>query len=274
MPLNPNGKVDKPALPFPDTVAAAATVTPADALASKSMSSTERTIHDIWVRLLPGSPPTLPLDESFFDLGGHSILATRLIFELRKSLAVGAPLGLVFDFPTISALAQQLDSLRNGDLGLSDGQNKSTFTAPADTEYSDDAEVLLKTLQPAYKRPAPSTTPQTVFLTGATGFLGAFILRDLLSRPNEVKKVFCHVRASNPESAVARLRESGEARGAWEESWVTDGRVEAIVGDLTANKLGMSPEDWTRVAEEADIIVHNGAMVRSSFNSCQRNSKF
>ncbi|GAA5899685.1 L-aminoadipate-semialdehyde dehydrogenase [Sporobolomyces salmoneus] len=264
MPLNPNGKIDKPALPFPDTVAAAAASsgTTSSSTSNEQLTPTERTIHDIWLQLLPSPPSEIPLDESFFDLGGHSILATRLIFELRKTLAVGAPLGLVFDFPTIRSLAKELDSLRDSDLGLaSKGDNAA---AASDTEYSEDAEKLVDTLQPSYEKPAPSDSPKTVFLTGATGFLGAFILRDLLDvsrRGQHVKKVVCHVRASNVEKGMSRLRESGEGRAAWDEEWVKSGRLEVVTGDLESERLGMSEEIWNRLAEEVDVIVHNGAIV-------------
>lgn len=259
MPLNPNGKIDKPALPFPDTVAAAASSTAATN--SQNLSPTESAIHQIWARLLPAPPAEIPLDESFFDLGGHSILATRLIFEIRQSLAVGAPLGLVFDHPTIRALAKELDHLRNGDLGLAGDAKDRTSIIPLDTEYADDEAVLIKELRTSYEKPAATSLPRAVFLTGATGFLGAFILRDLLNRKDTVSKVICHVRASTPGAAMERLRESGEGRGAWEERWVTEGLVEVVTGDLDSPKLGMSEENWTRIASETESIVHNGALV-------------
>ncbi|GAA5964095.1 hypothetical protein JCM3765_000901 [Sporobolomyces pararoseus] len=267
MPLNPNGKIDKPALPFPDTVAAAAASAgnSSSSTSSEKLTPTERTIHDIWLQLLPSPPSEIPLDESFFDLGGHSILATRLIFELRKTLAVGAPLGLVFDFPTIRSLAKELDSLRDSDLGLAGDKEKgNNAAANPDNEYSEDADKLVETLPPSYEKPAPSESPKTVFLTGATGFLGAFILRDLLDvsrRGKQVSKVICHVRASNLEKGMSRLRESGEGRAAWDEEWVKSGRLEVVTGDLAEEKLGMGEEVWERLAKEVDVIVHNGAIV-------------
>ena len=96
MPLNPNGKIDKPALPFPDT-AQLAVVDAARADGKQSTATpTETAIQAIWTRILTNTS-SIPLDENFFDLGGHSILATRLIFEIRKAFLVDAPLGLVFD---------------------------------------------------------------------------------------------------------------------------------------------------------------------------------
>ncbi|KAG9003094.1 large subunit of alpha-aminoadipate reductase, partial [Tulasnella sp. 427] len=115
MPLNPNGKIDKPALPFPDTAEAASAETPhsSGTAAARKLSPTESTLHDLWKKLLPAPPSTIPLDENFFDLGGHSILATRLVFEIRKTFIVDAPLGLIFDHPTIGGLAAQIDGLRD-----------------------------------------------------------------------------------------------------------------------------------------------------------------
>ncbi|KDE08553.1 L-aminoadipate-semialdehyde dehydrogenase [Microbotryum lychnidis-dioicae p1A1 Lamole] len=267
MPLNPNGKVDKPALPFPDTVTAAAATTTTHAApgSAPTLSVTERAIHDIWLKLLPSPPAQIPTDESFFDLGGHSILATRLIFELRTTLAIGAPLGIVFDHPTVAGLAKELDRLRDSDLGLASGERtaKSGSTSTAnDDEYAEDMEKLVARLHAKYEKPQEVEGPKTVFLTGATGFLGAFILKDLLvHRQSQVKKVICHVRAKSPEAAVQRLRESGQGRDAWDEAWVEKGRVEAVTGDLEADKLGMSEQEWDRTAQEADIIIHNGALV-------------
>ncbi|KAM0793799.1 hypothetical protein ACM66B_001215 [Microbotryomycetes sp. NB124-2] len=271
MPLNPNGKVDKPALPFPDTVAAATSSVKTSSSSASNLSPTEKTIHDIWLTLLPTPPGEISPDESFFDLGGHSILATRLIFELRKSLAVGAPLGLVFDFPTIRGLATELDKLRDADLGLAKGGDENGASSGGangagtdDNEYSEDEARLVKQLRASYDKPRVSNDdePKTVFLTGATGFLGAFILRDLIVfRSKYVKKVICHVRAKSVEAGLARLKDSGEARSVWDDEWIKQGRVEVVVGDLEGDKLGLSQEDYDRVANEADIIVHNGALV-------------
>ncbi|KAI0031959.1 alpha-aminoadipate reductase Lys1p [Vararia minispora EC-137] len=267
MPLNPNGKIDKPALPFPDTAtAAAATEPPADA-GQRKTTPTEEAIQVLWTKLLPHAPAPIPVDESFFDLGGHSILATRLIFEIRKAFVIDAPLSLIFDQPTITGLAVEVDSLRNADLGLA---NVSGL-APADvlkltaysTEYSGDLDKLLLKLRVSYPPVADDlwTSPVTVFLTGATGFLGAFILRDLMQRPNLVKKVICLVRAPSTDKALDRLRQSAGDRGVWSEDWVRTGSVEVVQGDLDQEHFGLEQTTWDRVGNEADVVLHNGALV-------------
>ena len=265
MPLNPNGKIDKPALPFPDTAQATFSAPPA-----RQASSTENTIEKIWIHILPSAPQPIPLDESFFDLGGHSILATRLVFEIRKVFLVNAPLDLIFEQPTISGLARAIDVLRNADLGLvkeaaAAGRGAPLSPAKAAVEYGEDLDKLLPRLKGSYP-PLPAdygTRQLVVFLTGATGFLGAFVLRDLLGRRDRVKKVICLVRASDVQKGLSRLRDGSADRGVWDEEWVEGGRLEIVVGDLGLDYFGLERDKWTQISNEADVILHNGALVCS-----------
>ncbi|KAF8756534.1 alpha-aminoadipate reductase Lys1p [Rhizoctonia solani] len=242
-------KIDKPALPFPDTVEAAAT----RSTGKNKLSPTEAKLQSIWKSLLPSAPSSIPLEENFFDIGGHSILATRLVFEIRKQFVVPAPLGLVFDKPTIRGLATEIDLLRGEDFGLAKDKIQVAKEAPITEEpaavnYAADLDILVPTLKDKYA-PLPDTFSSgavTVFLTGGTGFLGSFILRDLLSRTDRVKKVICHVRANNAVAAADRLKQSMTDRDIWNEDWVTQGRLEPFPATST---------------QEADAVVHNGAMV-------------
>jgi L-aminoadipate-semialdehyde dehydrogenase len=265
MPLNPNGKIDKPALPFPDTALTA----PAKKSSSK-MSPTEQAIHDIWLSILPAAPQGIELDDNFFDLGGHSILATRMVFELRKAFVVDVPLGLVFEKPTVRELAAQIEVLRHQDLGLPETDEKAgekKVVAPSiDAAYAQDVEVLVQQLPSTFPSlPADFATKKlTVFLTGATGFLGAFILRDLLSlRKDRVGKVICLVRAKTQEDGIARLREGCQGRGVWDEQWVKDGKLDVVVGDLATEKFGLDAATWGKLESEIDSVIHNGAIVSS-----------
>lgn len=263
MPLNPNGKIDKPVLPFPDTVLAQRMAqTSSKAEETRQRTETEDVVAEIWAELLPGVAQPVPLEESFFDLGGHSILATRLVFALRQRLAVQAPLGLVFDAPTVAQLAAAIDGLQRGESDLVSAPTASAAPAAAALEYGQDAEELLAQLRPSYLTATPPSGPCTVLLTGATGFLGAYVLADLLTkRSSEVRKVYVHTRAKDAAAAQTRLRDALAGRGLWQDSWASEGRVEAVLGDLAEPRLGFSEADWQRMASEVDVIVHNGALV-------------
>jgi L-aminoadipate-semialdehyde dehydrogenase len=277
MPLNPNGKIDKPALPFPDTAQAVTYATRRQA-GGRVASPTEGTMRIIWSRILPSAPSPIPFDENFFDLGGHSILATRLIFEIRKTFVVNAPLGLIFDEPTIAGLSKAIDSLRNADLGLTGAPDLVNPVAENDTEepaksspanYSQDFEFLCSMLRSSYPQPTSPAAGDsvTVFLTGATGFLGAFILHGLLSH-ERIKKVICIVRSTTDAKAAERLMQSASDRGVWDECWIRTGRLEVLCGDLDKETFGLNPREWDRITGEVDVVLHNGALVSiSTFSS-------
>lgn len=285
MPLTPNGKIDKPALPFPDTPqfnSASSTVAQPSITASitpeslPDMTPTERTIHQIWHDLLPSPPePYIPLDDNFFDLGGHSLIATRLIFEIRNTCQVDAPLGLVFKEPTIRGLAREVVRLQQGDLGFVENEEDSVEREKAENDaekarqvqreeidYAADLvplanEYLLASYEPV---PVLNRPDRTVLLTGATGFLGAFILSTVLNvYPNA--RVVCVVRAADNEKALERIKKSAEDHLLWSQLWVTSGRVQAVCGDLAKERLGLSQDDWDRLTQEVDVVIHNGALV-------------
>jgi amino acid adenylation domain-containing protein len=100
-PLLPNGKVNRQALPAPDkgrSEVEANFVAPRDSL--------ETQLAKIWEKLL--NLRTIGVRDSFFDLGGNSLLAARLFSQIEKVCAKKLPLATLFQFPTIEQLATAL----------------------------------------------------------------------------------------------------------------------------------------------------------------------
>ncbi|CCK68590.1 L-aminoadipate-semialdehyde dehydrogenase KNAG_0B01430 [Huiozyma naganishii CBS 8797] len=263
LPLNPNGKVDKPKLQFPsnkqlDLVAANVS----SEIDESEFSDTEREVRDLWLNVLPTKPASVSVEDSFFDLGGHSILATKMIFTLKKKLNIDLPLGTIFKYPTIKAFAAELNRIRQPG-----GQTPESETDTVD--YSADARNLVQTLPATYaSRPDFNISePQTinVFVTGATGFLGSYIVSNLLNRSNETTKfkVFAHVRAKDVKSGLERLTKAGTAYGTWSDNFAQN--VEVILGDLSKSNFGLPTDQWKELTETIDVIIHNGAMVHWVF---------
>ncbi|KAJ3038477.1 large subunit of alpha-aminoadipate reductase [Rhizophlyctis rosea] len=275
MPLTPNGKVDKNALPFPDTALAP----PAPTVSSEedaALTTVQSSLRDIWSTVLQIPANTIPIDDNFFDLGGHSILATRLVFEMRKHFAVEVPLNIVYSTPTVRGMAGVVEGLRGDDLGIrrgsvqvspeemarrmmiKGGEEEEGIDYAADLEVLDDGSISAEDL-PAFTFPNVSENV-TFFLTGATGFLGIFTLAKLLDRfPNS--KVIALVRGKSNEQALERVRDAGVRHLVWKEEWVSEGRIEVVKGDLGEEKLGVGESVWEKLCENVDIIVHNGALV-------------
>ncbi|CCH45874.1 L-aminoadipate-semialdehyde dehydrogenase [Wickerhamomyces ciferrii] len=266
LPLNPNGKVDKPKLPFPTTAQLEAVAKHSSADQDDSQfSETEGKVRDVWLSVLPQRPSTISPEDSFFDLGGHSILATRMIFELRKQLVIDLPLGTIFKFPTIKAFAKEIERVQKGDdvalPATSGAENTDEDLANKPAEYYKDAQELTETaLKSKYaSRLSFSKNEQiSIFVTGATGFLGSFIIADLLNRKSNIK-IFAHVRAADKVKGLERLKKAGLTYGNWKDEFASS--IEVVLGDLSKEQFGLDFQAWGNLTETIDVIIHNGALV-------------
>ena len=101
-PLTPNGKLDRKALPSPDMSTPESDVAP---LAPRT--PTEEVLAQIWCKML--DLKQVSLRDNFFDLGGYSILAVRVITEINKTLKVHVNIATFFQNPTIEYLARVLE---------------------------------------------------------------------------------------------------------------------------------------------------------------------
>ena len=217
MPLTPNGKVDKNSLPFPDTVLSnmnflGTIKTDQESTATQS----EIGVRDIWSSLLSRPSNTISFDDKFFDIGGHSVLATRLIFVIRTKMSVVLPLGTVYKDPTVRGIAKEVDRIRDGELNLvnkddekhhtrskssgnefSEDEDSDIIDYAADVARLDEPDLITNANLPAFKFPDINGKIH-ILVTGVTGFLGAFLVSALLQRfPQSV--VVCHVRAKTKE---------------------------------------------------------------------------
>ena len=96
-----------------------------------------------------------------------------------------------------------------------------------------------------------------VLLTGATGFLGAYLLSELLSQSEN--EIYVLVRAENEMLGFERVKEKMTMRLLWDESKAS--RIHVICGDLSLEHVGITDDEWQWLAENIDIILHNGAHV-------------
>jgi amino acid adenylation domain-containing protein len=105
LPLTANGKVDRAALPEPDeTRESRAHVAP--------RTLTEELVAGIWADVL--GREQIGVEDGFFDLGGHSLMATRVVSRIRECFRIELPLRTLFHLTTVAALAQAIDAARAG----------------------------------------------------------------------------------------------------------------------------------------------------------------
>ena len=105
LPLKPNGKIDRQALPEPGE----ASMETGSGREGKPRNQVEEILLGIWSDLLDF--PKFGIHDSFFDLGGHSLLATRMVFKVRKLFRVNLSLQTIFNNPTIAGLSNHISKL-------------------------------------------------------------------------------------------------------------------------------------------------------------------
>jgi fatty acid CoA ligase FadD9 len=207
------------------------------------------------------------LERSFSELGGDSIEAARLSSVLEERLGVQVPVGLILD-PTSSgrSLVSHVERSLTGALGISFA---AVHGAGATTARAGDLRLdrflAADELAAAARLPAPALDPRVVLLTGASGFLGRFLLLELLDRlPREGGRVVCLVRARSDAGALARLAAVYRTDPLLEarfQALSAGGRLVVRAGDLMNPRFGLPGAVFDGLAAEVDLVVHDGALV-------------
>ncbi len=103
-----------------------------------------------------------------------------------------------------------------------------------------------------------------MFVTGVTGFLGAFLLHRILAEfPSAT--VWCLVRVGprkgDEDAAMQRIRDHLKDYGLWDDAQAQ--RIRAVAGELSIDRFGLSRDCFDALADEAEVIFHCGAWVNS-----------
>ncbi|MFF7251541.1 thioester reductase domain-containing protein, partial [Embleya sp. NPDC008237] len=183
----------------------------------------------------------------FTELGFDSLTAVELRNRLEGETGLRLPPTLLFDHNTPAAL---IDYLRVELSGRTEGDTRSTVDFAAEVRLAED-------VVPAADVTTVVADPEQVFLTGATGFVGAFLLRDLMRATGAT--VHCLVRGADERAALDRLRANLTWYGIWDE--IDADRLSVVTGDLAEPRFGLDAERFDRFAREVDVVYHAGATV-------------
>ncbi|MFJ9054985.1 amino acid adenylation domain-containing protein [Streptomyces sp. NPDC102409] len=245
LPLTPNGKTDRRALPAPDHVAPPGGRPP--------RTARERALCEVFATTL--GVPEVGVTDDFFALGGHSLLAVTLARRIDERCGRRLSLRALFAAPTVEGV----DRLLARAAGEEDPAHDAAPDLAAEVRLPADITGTGRPgagpeVPPARRALRPGARP---FLTGASGFLGAFLLRDLIETTDG--PVDCLVRAGDERRAAHRLRANLEHYGLWRPRYAE--LIHPVPGDLAAPGLGLSPETRAALVRRLGPVLHNGAHV-------------
>jgi len=247
-----SGKIDPKRLPAPPSSQTGPSIASS---AQKAQVDTIKMddIAKIWATTLGVPQTSIKPEYSFFDLGGHSLSLAALASKLSRNFGIRIPVTRLADPPTLSGHLETVRQVRDGQVSAVQGDLPNVLRADC---------VLEEDIRPTSTSMMQVSKADTVLLTGATGFLGAFLLNDLLQSTSA--KIICLVRFNEPSdddypAGIARLRSNLLDLGLWHDSIME--RVEMLPGNLSRKRLGLSPDQFEELGARVQVIIHAAATV-------------
>lgn len=186
-------------------------------------------------------------DDNLLNLGMDSLEVVQMTTNIENEYKVSVPVSFIFENPYIADIAEYIQkSLSGEDLGSLEKDKNFLY----DEVKLDDAIKFDK-----YESEKPEM--KKVFLTGTTGFLGAYLLKNLFDRTEA--EVYCHVRAKSKEDGLKRIEENMKFYKLWDYKY--ENRIKPILGTLDEENLGIDKEEYEFLANNIDTIYHNGAIL-------------
>ncbi|KAL4885405.1 acetyl-CoA synthetase-like protein [Aspergillus karnatakaensis] len=203
-------------------------------------------LRQFWGEILGLSSDTFSQKDDFFALGGTSLHAARLVFRINQVFDASVPVAALFESPTLSGMCDEVRKVRSG----VEGATEEIPLWVKDMELGKDIRRVDDWL---------SDTEGRVFLTGATGFVGAYLLMGLLSHP-KVQRIACLVRAEDQSHALLRIRHCLKRFGPCLQP-EHEPKIVPIAGDIAQDDLGLGRDQYQQWAEWSSVVFHLAAHV-------------
>ncbi len=251
LPLMPNGKLDRKALPAPQ--AAAATEE-----SERLLTPVEEIVAGVFAEVL--KLEQVGINQNFFEMGGHSLLATQVVSRIRELLGLEVPLRSLFEAPTAATMAQVVERQHRSGIGLE---------APAILPVSRDRQLPLSFAQQRLwfiQQLEPDSvaynTPLSVKLRGAMSISALKQSLEEIARRHEVLRTRFEVSEGRP---VQVIEEAGEIElSVWDISELEEEEREKVAREVVGEEAGRAFDlergpVWkavvVRVGEEEHVLV-------------------
>jgi len=201
--------------------------------------------------------------KSLLALGLDSLSANDLRSRIQSALPVKINVLSLLKGDSSDALAGQvLEQLADEFTPKTGIDDKKSPNVNKIKGIEPDDERLPENINPQKALPLHSGAPESMLITGTTGFLGVFVLNELFKHSQA--QLNCLVKADNDQIAMNRLRAKLEEAGLWKPDM--DKRIKAVAGDMSKPNLGLTAQKWDKLANELDAIYHVGFVVNFLFS--------
>ncbi|MCG8157285.1 amino acid adenylation domain-containing protein [Brenneria goodwinii] len=241
--VTPNQKIDRKALKE-------AYVLNADSTRHMESGEITEQAHSLIAEIgetLALDPASIALTDDFFEIGGNSLSLTTLVLRLSKRFNIDLPFQTVYDNSRINDLAKIIEQIIN-----SHSIEKHTEDS-VKNDYTLDDSITIKGLKPVAK----GREPNKILLTGATGFVGTYFIRELIDQTSA--DIVCLVRGEDPTLATNRIVSMLTHYQMYRTSDLE--RLVVVLGDFSKINLGMNEKLYKELAQEIDTVIHCGANV-------------
>ncbi|MCD7922400.1 MAG: thioester reductase domain-containing protein [Clostridiales bacterium] len=192
------------------------------------------------------------LTDSFLALGGDSLMGFELIHNIEEKYHIKLDLRELLRDASVTGITRYIHSVLAGTKGRGRAVNLSA-ECRLDERIRFSADYLT----------APADC-RKIFLTGATGFLGAQLIHSIFRYyPHDGLELWCLVRADSAEAGMERIRNNMKHYRCWNDGMAH--YIHPVIGDLASYRLGLDDETWSALSERIEVIYHNGAVLNFVF---------
>lgn len=210
------------------------------------MTPQRREIMEVWKEIL--NLKEISVDVNFFDIGGNSALFVQMLARVTDITKKEVSMMKLMEHATLRKYYEYLEEdMAEEDISLHDI-----------VEEDIKAETYLTNIKEAKKlNKNVDFSIRNVLLTGASGFLGCFLLKELLEQTDAA--IYCLIRERDEKCAYQKLF---DAMCYYKlDAFMDSKRIIPLPGDLGKEQFGLSDEIYESLCESVDMIIHSGAVV-------------